>query len=410
MTNPFKRGRISIDARAQCPEPVVAEGIATIRLYEPIDSMGGEWGVSAKEFTAALDQLPDDTSEIHVLINSPGGEVWDGLAMLNALRAHPARVVAIVEGIAASAASFIAAGVDECVMARNSQLFIHNAWGMAMGDADDLEAVAQDLAHLDQNLADIYAGKSGKDADFWLAEMKRDHYFSAEEAIEAGLADRITEGGDAAGARALFDLSAFNARRSEPGRHAAPAAASLIADPDLPVSSEPGNTNRKELDMSDILTADLRERLGLTDAATDEELRAALESAIPAAAPAAPVTPAEPAAVAPLPEGVVAIDATILEQLQSDAAAGREAREQQSTERRELVLARAQQEGRIAASSAEHFRALLSKDEASTTALIQSLAPNTAIPVAQLGHQVEPTDEESLMAAAGWAPKTTKEV
>ena len=68
-----------------------ADGVATLRLYDPVDSWGGDWGVSAKEFAQALDALPDDTAEIQLHINSPGGEVFEGVAILNLLRQHKAR-------------------------------------------------------------------------------------------------------------------------------------------------------------------------------------------------------------------------------------------------------------------------------------------------------------------------------
>jgi ATP-dependent protease ClpP protease subunit len=73
-----------------------------MRLYDIIDAFGGPWGVSAKEFTQVLDSIPDDVNEIQLRINSPGGDVFDGIAILNALRAHDARVVACRRGLAAS--------------------------------------------------------------------------------------------------------------------------------------------------------------------------------------------------------------------------------------------------------------------------------------------------------------------
>src|SRR5690606_31529644 len=77
---------------------------ATLRLYGPIDSWGGYWGTSAKEVAQALDALGDDVTEIQLRVNSPGGSVFEGLAILNLLRAHPATVTAVVDGLAASAA------------------------------------------------------------------------------------------------------------------------------------------------------------------------------------------------------------------------------------------------------------------------------------------------------------------
>lgn len=184
-----------------------ADGVASLRLYDPIDSWGGEWGVSAKEFAASLDALPDDTSEIRLHINSPGGEVYEGITMLNALRNHRARVVAVVDGLAASAASFLAAGADEVVMGRNSQLMIHDAWGLGIGNAEDMREIASRLDKISDNIASVYADKAGGSVADWRAAMLAETWYSADEAVAAGLADRVEEHEQPA--RSTFDLSAF---------------------------------------------------------------------------------------------------------------------------------------------------------------------------------------------------------
>ncbi len=203
--------------RAEAPRADVADGIATIRLYDPIDSWGEYWGVSAKEFVGTLDELGADIGEIHLRINSPGGDVFDGIAILNALRAHPARVVAYVDGLAASAASFIAAGADELVMARNSELMIHDAWGLCIGNAAEMHAMAEMLDHISDNIASVYAEKTGSDVAEWRAAMSAETWYSADEAVDAGLADRVDRKSDA-DAKNTFDLSIF----TYAGRDAAP--------------------------------------------------------------------------------------------------------------------------------------------------------------------------------------------
>ena len=213
--------------RADVPPTDVDGRTATIRLYDPIDSWGEFWGVSAKEFVAALDEIPERVDEIHLHINSPGGDVFDGLAILNALRNHPARVVAIVDGIAASAASFIAVGADELIMARNSELMIHDAWGLCVGNAADMTAMAEMLAKNSDNIATIYAEKAGGDLTRWRAAMQAETWYLADEAVTAGLADRVDSGKKADDAKAEFDLSIFNF----PGRSAAPAP---LAEPEPP--------------------------------------------------------------------------------------------------------------------------------------------------------------------------------
>jgi ATP-dependent Clp endopeptidase proteolytic subunit ClpP len=207
---------------------------AVFRLYDPIDSWGGDWGVSAKEFASALDELPDSINEIRLHINSPGGEVFEGIAILNALRSHSARVVAVVDGLAASAASFVAAGADETVMAPNSELMIHDAWGLCVGNADDMQTMAGTLAHLSDNIASIYAAKAGGTAEEWRAAMGRESWYSADEAVAAGLADRVGKPDAAEAAQNRFDLSIF----TYAGRDAAPAPSPIKATPE-PVVSAP---------------------------------------------------------------------------------------------------------------------------------------------------------------------------
>lgn len=204
------------DVRAQVPEPKLEGTTAVVRLYDPVDSYGEYWGVSAKEFAQMLDALPSNIEEIRLHINSPGGEVFDGVAIVNALRSHDARVVAIVDGLAASAASFIAASADEVVMARNSQMMIHDAWGLCVGNADDMRELADMLDKVSDNIASIYAEKAGGTTAEWRAAMARESWYSAEEAVEAGLADSVDKKADAASNR--FDLSIF----TYAGRDAAP--------------------------------------------------------------------------------------------------------------------------------------------------------------------------------------------
>lgn len=212
----FHPGRDAV--RNETPAPDVSEdGTATVRLYDPIDSWGDWWGVSAKEFAQMLDELPDHVTTIDLHINSPGGDVFDGIAIMNALRAHSAEIVATVDGIAASAASFVAASADTLIMAPNSELMIHDAWGVAVGNAADMTQMAELLDHVSDNIASVYARKAGGAIEEWRAAMQRESWFSAEEAVAAGLADSVS--GDGAATKNTFDLTVF----SYAGRTAAPA-------------------------------------------------------------------------------------------------------------------------------------------------------------------------------------------
>jgi len=129
--NPTDRTKVGVRAELMTGEGDTA-GSTKLYLYDPIDSYGGYWGVSAREFVEALAALPANTNEIRLHINSPGGEVFEGIAIANALRNHPARVVAVVDGLAASAASFVATAADEVIMGQNTEMMIHDAWASAL--------------------------------------------------------------------------------------------------------------------------------------------------------------------------------------------------------------------------------------------------------------------------------------
>jgi ATP-dependent Clp endopeptidase proteolytic subunit ClpP len=230
--------------RGQLPpaqrEPIKAEvttktngTIATLRIFDVIDSYGGPWGISAKEVAAALDELGSQVTEIDLHLNSPGGEALEGIAILNVLRSHPARVTATVEGLAASAASFLAAGADETIMARNSQLMIHDAWGLCVGNATDMTDLAAVLDKLSDNIASIYADKAGGKTEEWRSAMKAETWYTAEEAVTAGLANSVLAADEAAASNA-FDLGVF----AHSGRADAPAPF-IPASSDVPESPAP---------------------------------------------------------------------------------------------------------------------------------------------------------------------------
>lgn len=355
--------------------PAVKEGdgstatTAVIRLYDPIDSWGEWWGVSAKEFASVLDGLPDSVTEIRLLINSPGGEVTEGVAILNLLRNHPARVVAVVEGLAASSASFIAAGADELIVARNSELMIHDAWGLCVGNADDMRQMADLLNHFSDNIASVYAEKAGGSVADWRVLMAAETWFSADEAIESGLADSLIEppSNDDAKAKNRFDLSIFNfaGRANAPG----PQVSATVPSP----PPRPGQEGASLMDVTEI-----REALGLPDDTSDEDvLTAALDRLTEPAPP--PPTPE-----ASLPEGVVAISEAQLEELRNDAQAGREAREAQVKAERNALVDAAVKDGRIAPAERDAWFAKL---ETGTGAeqVLAALKPGV-IPVDQIGH------------------------
>lgn len=165
---------------------------AEILIYSDIgESWDGET-VAARTFVQALTDLDADT--LTVRINSYGGSVTDGLAIYNALRRHPATVGVEIDGIAASIASLIAMAGDTVRMADNALLMIHAPWGMAMGNATDMREMADTLDRYAQAMSGAYARPGGLEAESVLSLLNdgKDHWYSAQEARDAGLIDDIS--------------------------------------------------------------------------------------------------------------------------------------------------------------------------------------------------------------------------
>ena len=165
------------------------ESEALIDIFDVI----GFWGISAQDFIADLKRLGDSISQIRVRINSEGGEVFDGIAIYNALKRHPANVTVEVYGIAASIASIIAMAGDKVIMPANTFMFIHDPLAIVVGDATDMRDMADSLEKIAAALQSTYmvkTGKSEKEVKKW---MNEDTWFSAQEALDAGLADEVVD-------------------------------------------------------------------------------------------------------------------------------------------------------------------------------------------------------------------------
>jgi ATP-dependent Clp protease protease subunit len=177
----------------------LATGAAEIELYDEI----GYWGVTAKDFR---DQLKGVTGDIVLRINSPGGDVFDGIAIYNELLAHKGRVRVEVTGLAASAASVVAMAGDEIAVAENGFMMIHNAWVLAIGNRHDLTEAAGVLAKIDGALARTYANQSGMGVRTIGQMMDAETWLTGAEAKEKGFATEILGQVDA---KAKFDVSVF---------------------------------------------------------------------------------------------------------------------------------------------------------------------------------------------------------
>lgn len=179
-----------------------AEKRPEIFIYDEI----GFFGNSAKAFTDELQELNADELSVH--INSPGGDIFDGLAIYQALKNHKADVTVHVDGLAASIASVIAMAADNVVMAPKASMMIHDGWTMAVGDAREMRSAADLLDKQSGIIASVYADKAGQTPEFWRARMQETTWYSADEAFDAGLVDEV-EGREKKKADEGFDLSVF---------------------------------------------------------------------------------------------------------------------------------------------------------------------------------------------------------
>jgi ATP-dependent protease ClpP protease subunit len=164
-----------------------ANGAAEVEIYAPI---GENWygdGLTAKRFRDDLKALGNVT-DITVRINSPGGEVFDGFSIYNALKDHPAKVTVHVDGLAASIASVIAMAGDEVYMGDGAMFMVHSPWTIALGDADDMRQTAEMLDKISVGLVDAYVAGTGQDRAVVEGWMQGETWFTRAEAIVAGLA------------------------------------------------------------------------------------------------------------------------------------------------------------------------------------------------------------------------------
>lgn len=170
-----------------------AKGEADVDIYDVIGDPWGE-GPSAADFVKQIRALDVDRINLHV--NSPGGYVSDAIAMYNALLAHPAEVVAYIEGSADSAASFLVQAANKRVIAKNSSMTIHEGHAFAMGPASVMRQVADELDDASDNIASIYAERAGGTVEEWRERMlanggTRGTTYRGQGAVDVGLADEV---------------------------------------------------------------------------------------------------------------------------------------------------------------------------------------------------------------------------
>ncbi|WP_416046685.1 head maturation protease, ClpP-related [Cupriavidus basilensis] len=185
-----------------------ADNEVTVYLYDVIVSDDWFGGVSATAFVKELASITADT--IHLRVNSPGGDVFAARAMEAALRGHSAKIIAHVDGLAASAASFLIMAADEIEISDGGFVMIHKAWTALWGNANDLRSEADLLDKIDATLVSTYAQRTGQSAEDIAAWMDAETWLSADEAIAKGFADRKAEVAAKTSAQACtWNLSAF---------------------------------------------------------------------------------------------------------------------------------------------------------------------------------------------------------
>lgn len=376
---------------------------AEVWIYDRIGSDWFDEGVSAKKFAAQLRQL--DVDEITLHLNSPGGDAFDGIAIFNTLRDHPAWLDVVVDGMAASAASFIAQAGNRVRMNKGSQMMIHRASGVVIGNANDMADFAEVLGKLDTSMAGIYAERAGGSIDEWLAAMSRETWYTAQETVDAGLADEVAEVKSAEPrATARFDLGRVFAYA---GRDAAPAPAARARHRTPPASPGPSTTRGAGMD-----PVKLRESLGLNADASDGDVVAALAregvvaSAPPGPPPAPPTPPApnpagpNPPAPQPVPQPeptpqvppsatasgrVVVVDAKVWEETQRQVARVDDLIAERQREKRNAAIEAAIKAGKFPKSEQKQWEDLWDKGPQETERLLDTLTPGR-VPMSPTGY------------------------
>lgn len=270
--------------------------VAKVYIYDEI----GYWGTTAKDFAALLDEIEEST--IHLHINSPGGSVFDGLAIGASIQNHDAEVIGKVDGMAASAASFILQYCDKREISRNAQVMIHDASAYAGGNAAAMRRAADLLDRVSDNIADIYAVKSGQgDAKSWRKIMVAgDKWYDGNEALAAGLVDVVTDNPDEEEAEDAAKMSPVSWTKEEIEAFVTTPAATLAKDSNrsvianqVPEETMTGNAPQNP-------TPPAVQQPPATDPQAQQQ------------APAAPVAPSPAAGPAPSPAPAAGLVAVVI--------------------------------------------------------------------------------------------------
>lgn len=220
----------------------------------------GDIGFEVQAAQVIADLAPME-GDVLVRVNSYGGDIYEGISIMHALRSHPGQVTVRVEGVAASAASIIAVGgADRTEMTAGSEMMIHLPWISAPGNSDDLRKAADDLERTARSMAELYAEKAGGGSQVWLEMMRAETWFSAQEAVDAGLANAVV---DARAGKSPVLAGASRKRFAFAGRSEAPTPKILKEDDNVTLMKQ------------------VAERLGVaSDGLTEEIVLAALDETL----------------------------------------------------------------------------------------------------------------------------------
>lgn len=166
-------------------------GPKSARVY--VQGMIGGWRMDVGKFVRTVHDL--DVPRIDVHINSTGGFVWDAVNMYEALLHHPAEVVSHIDGVAASAASFLALAGDKVKISRAGRMMIHDVQGIAYGSPAEMQAQVDLASAISDDIANIYAERAGGKVAHWRQAMTRTTWYSSQQAVDAGLAHEVASAG-----------------------------------------------------------------------------------------------------------------------------------------------------------------------------------------------------------------------
>lgn len=364
---------------------------ADVEIYDDIIPF---FGANATDFRSQLKALGDGIETINLHVHSRGGNVYEAVAIMNTLRQHDAKVITTVDSIAASAAGFIAVGAsDELVVAENAEIMAHLPWVMSIGNAADMRKAADRLDQIGNNIASIFAEKAGGTVDEWLQVLTDETWWSAQEAVDAGVADRVLKApkrktAAKGGAKNSFDLSVFN----HAGRDHAPAPRNPQAYNESPPTPEA--EKEKEPTMGTLSESALQ-KLGLGADADDSAIEAAvnaLHEKSEAANSAPPEPTIEDAANVAAKFGQKLVNGEQYDQMAATVADLQARRDQAIKDENEAAIQAALTTGRIDAQSADTWRGELETNRDGTLKLLNTLPASNAVPVDEIGHGVTRED------------------